>query len=949
VRPLLRDPAARQLLERDGFVVVPLLSSRQVEWLRRLYAEHVGDEEVAGLFESSRKKPYAVNRLIADGIHDHVKLAGADTFLPCVIHGGTFMVKSSRASEVLPLHQDWSVVDEERHRTLFLWCPLVDVTARNGALFVVPGSHRYFRSIRSGSYASDRYVLPPELHKYVKDVPMRAGEAILYSDALFHGSHANHGPEDRVVATARIMEEGASLVYFHRATETAVDVYQADPEFYLRHIDVLARGSLPPGASRLCRRAYQHVPVTDAALRAKIRQHGEMRDQEYPMRQLFRDPLVQEQFEANGFAVIDLLDAWTTDKVTAFYAQLRNAPTPESGFQVSLDNEDPEFVRTVAEELIGAVRTAVERHLTDYQIFTASFVTKEPNPLGLVPPHQDWTFVDESRFWSATIWCPLEDVSVESGALALLKGSHRLYDEVRPSPSPQYTPPFKSELSLIFPYMTPVELTAGRAVVFDNRTLHASPPNASNRTRVAFGLGVTHRDATLRHYYLLPGQTKRLIEGYEVTADFFLRYNNKRLAAMYERGERPRDLANIGTFALDSDHREPEELMIAIQVAGNTENSALKERVALLGEPRASSSERKDLGGSPVPERGGRRWPWQVYTPGNVAREIEHRLNGRGFFETYSVRNIKAELLSRASKWSEKRRALRALRPGAGLPRYDGRHAGSVGRFYDTHHASFMKVYGDVIQAFRTKNVRDLLDYEMRSMGLRPGLRVLDAGCGVAAPAAYFARHAGVHVDAITISRVQWDAARRRIASENLSDKVTVVLGDYHRLDDHFTKGAYDVVYFLESLGHSRAKEHVVRVCWEMLKPGGTLYIKDLFARVPLRPEHKTPILREIRKINAAYRYQVASLNALLDDIRRAGFILASLKTVDLDLAAFEDLAISNEFQKLTGIASIENWDRYVFPVDFFEVICVKPEFAPGERLDRHFLQTRYHRQDDGN
>jgi hypothetical protein len=129
-----------------------------------------------------------------------------------------------------------------------------------------------------------------------------------------------------------------------------------------------------------------------------------------------------------------------------------------------------------------------------------------------------------------------------------------------------------------------------------------------------------------------------------------------------------------------------------------------------------------------------------------------------------------------------------------------------------------------------------------------------------------------------------------------------------------------------------------------MLKPGGILYIKDLFRRIPVRPEHQERIDREIRKINQAYRYDVGSLNAVLDDLRGKGFILATLKTIDLDLAQFEDLAISNEFQELTGLARIENWSEYVFPVDFFEIKCIKPEFNIDERLDRHFLQDRYHR-----
>lgn len=86
-----------------------------------------------------------------------------------------------------------------------------------------------------------------------------------------------------------------------------------------------------------------------------------------------------------------------------------------------------------------------------------------------------------------------------------------------------------------------------------------------------------------------------------------------------------------------------------------------------------------------------------------------------------------------------------------------------VGVFYDTYHDKFLQVYGEVIQAFRTRDVSGLLDYQIQSIGLRAGQRVLDAGCGVCGPALYFAEYAGVAVEALTVSQAQVDAAQERI------------------------------------------------------------------------------------------------------------------------------------------------------------------------------------------
>jgi ectoine hydroxylase-related dioxygenase (phytanoyl-CoA dioxygenase family) len=631
MRPLLRDPSAQQQFEHEGFVVARLLSKEQVASLLGLYDQWIGPETVSGLYESSRQNSYRVNRLINAAIRDQVAVAARTLFLPSKLYGGTFMVKSPEDSEVLPLHQDWSMVEEQDYLTLFVWCPLMDVSVENGGLFVLPGSHRYFRSLRSGSYPSDRFILPAQLHRHAVDISLRAGEAILYSDALFHGSHANNGSGNRIVVTARVMETEAALVYFQRANDREVDVYQADEEFYLTHIDRLAKGLMPANARKLYRRSYEHVPVTDASLQAKIREHFEVRGEGSPMKQLFKDAALQRDFERDGFVVIDLLDHEQIDELTAFYAGLANAVPPAGGFQVSLDNESPEFVRTVSLKLTDTVRSSVARHFQNHRIFTASFVTKAKDPLGVVPPHQDWTFVDESRFWSATIWCPLVDVDVDNGGLGLIKGSHRLYDHVRPSPSPQYSPPFKDQLLHIFPYLTLMALKAGQAVVFNNQTLHASPPNTARQTRVAFGIGITHEDAQLRHYYLLPRRESPLVEGYEVQPQFFFRYNNARLSALHDKGEKPRDLNSIGIFSVQPRRYETSQLVEAMRAAGNRENTSLAHRLIALGGQTVDACEKGGAAGErreATAKRAEASRPlWKVYTPANIFREVRYRLS----------------------------------------------------------------------------------------------------------------------------------------------------------------------------------------------------------------------------------------------------------------------------------------------------------------------------------
>lgn len=275
----------------------------------------------------------------------------------------------------------------------------------------------------------------------------------------------------------------------------------------------------------------------------------------------------------------------------------------------------------------------------------------------------------------------------------------------------------------------------------------------------------------------------------------------------------------------------------------------------------------------------------------------------------------------------------------------ENRSAIEVGEFYDKQTDNFLKVYGEVIQAFRTNKIEDLLDYQIASIGLESGQRVLDAGCGVAGPAIYFAEKANVFVEGISISEVQVEMAKNKIKEKGLEGKINIQQGDFHHLQNYYASDSFDVVYFLESFGHAVNHEEVLHSAWGMLKPGGTLYIKDLFIKEAAIPSLENDIEKEIRNINQAYHYNVADLYQVIKILRKKGFILSSLKTIDLPLEDFENLSISNEFQELTGINKIDNLQEYIFPVDFFEIKCYKPWNALEFGNSRYFLQNLYYMQ----
>ncbi|MGW3991302.1 class I SAM-dependent methyltransferase [Streptomyces sp. NPDC004830] len=128
----------------------------------------------------------------------------------------------------------------------------------------------------------------------------------------------------------------------------------------------------------------------------------------------------------------------------------------------------------------------------------------------------------------------------------------------------------------------------------------------------------------------------------------------------------------------------------------------------------------------------------------------------------------------------------------------------------------------------------DKLELVCRKLGLTPGQRLLDVGCGWGSMALHAAREHGVSVVGVTLSQEQAAYARKRVADEGLTDRVEIRVQDYRDVRD----GPYDAISSIgmaEHVGADRYLEYATDL-FGLLKPGGRL-LNHQIARRPRRDE----------------------------------------------------------------------------------------------------------------
>ncbi len=232
-RGIFKDQELQRKFHEEGYVVVPFISEEKIRELHDVYKKCY-PEGVEGFFTTTFANNVehreTVNRSIREVCIQEIE----GLFTDYKILFSSFIVKAPGADSRLILHQDMTLVDEEIFSGINIWCPMVDLTKDNGAIEVLPKSHRFFKTYRGSSLPDIYDDVVPEVTSIMQPCYLKAGEAIIFDQSIIHNSPPNLSDRERPVINTFVAHEESriKICYWDKEKQPdKVEIFEQEDDF----------------------------------------------------------------------------------------------------------------------------------------------------------------------------------------------------------------------------------------------------------------------------------------------------------------------------------------------------------------------------------------------------------------------------------------------------------------------------------------------------------------------------------------------------------------------------------------------------------------------------------------------------------------------------------------------------------------------------------------------
>ena len=234
-KAILKNEQLQAQFNKDGFIKISLLDSKDIQALQETYS-HYFPTETTAFFSSSYLNNFEKKIEISSRIQKIILPKLANYLIDFRSFGSSFLVKGQGPQSEMPMHQDWTIVDESKYSAINIWTPLVNTNEHNGTLELLRGSHNWLRTIRAPTLPFQFENFKNDIYSKLTIMDAKVGDAVLINQATVHYSKPNLSKTDRVAITTGITSSEAPLrfYYWNKTLPNKLELFKQNDDFLLR-------------------------------------------------------------------------------------------------------------------------------------------------------------------------------------------------------------------------------------------------------------------------------------------------------------------------------------------------------------------------------------------------------------------------------------------------------------------------------------------------------------------------------------------------------------------------------------------------------------------------------------------------------------------------------------------------------------------------------------------
>lgn len=233
MRKIFKNEEYEAAITKKGYVILhQLISENTCDELQFFFTQNVVvDNRAFTISNWNNNETY--RKVIYDKVCELLLPASSqvlENYKPVL---AVFTVKRPGAKSDMLLHQDWSLVEESKFRSVSIWVALCDMTSSNGNLQVAAYSHIYAPFPRGMNMSVPFENIRNKIHEsYLTDIPLKKGDAVIFDHKLIHASPENSSEQLRLAAVLALIPDEAELIHYykHEKNETELEVLKLSEE-----------------------------------------------------------------------------------------------------------------------------------------------------------------------------------------------------------------------------------------------------------------------------------------------------------------------------------------------------------------------------------------------------------------------------------------------------------------------------------------------------------------------------------------------------------------------------------------------------------------------------------------------------------------------------------------------------------------------------------------------